>query len=225
MNIYADIDSLFDTRIAVIETIDKKASAAIATKKDYFGRLNDSFVGIDSRITNEVFSKYWEQRDKIDHNLFSITQIPINLFAEQQERLAMKANGIDIEADRLIVNTYPYVFSKEERVAMMKAISEFTTIPEVEFKNLLPEFLTPTFFRTNYRQVIIYDLNQWLDLHIGELEGNSLFDIRFITPLNIKGKATLKIPVSDLVEQSREHLSPFLQVNFLPLGDYCFTVE
>jgi hypothetical protein len=226
-SIYIDFDSLFDTRIALIESIDKKAARTIVQKEKYFTRPDDKFWLLDPRLTEQKFTKAWGKRGEVtDRSLLMMTMMPFKLYQEQQDKALDRANGIVVEDDKLIINSYPYALSKPEKDFMAQELMAMTQIKEILFINQLPDTITPTqIAKWGLRLMIVYDFDLWLNLHYKELANNSIFNVQVVTPLLLKGSALMGTTISGLVEKAKKELGPFLNYEPQPISEFCFMTD
>lgn len=161
--IYVDMDSLFDTRFAVLEQIDP-VLAMINLKNDWSNRSVDVFEGIEK----STFDELYKTRDNSVLALAPSTQV-----IDAVRNWVIKALGVingSPNGDKVVVfvNVYPYLITRKEArnigSAMSLALGETV---EVRMLNANPEHITTKVAKNYFSAMFMYDWDSWL-------EGNTL---------------------------------------------------
>ncbi len=71
----------------------------------------------------------------------------------------------------------------------------------------------------------MYDINEWLELHLESLTKRPLNQLSITTPLLIKGDLSRLRSVAAVVEETRTSLSPLFDYDVKPIEIFCFTVD
>lgn len=223
--VYIDFDSIFDTRIALIQHLSRPAARRVVRTKKYFDRLADDFWNTDNAIKQAEWEDIWENRgSRLDFNTLQMTDVVVELYKEKVERDNLMASGVDVTMDDLVINLWPY---KIDEVAEKHLAEEFTVIgfKQVSFINIDPVSLQASFFHSGYRQVIMYDMNRWLSSAWRSVAEDPLIKTRFISPLFIKGEGNLSMSIGELAAKASEEFKPYFIYNPLPSNMFCFMVD
>lgn len=158
---YTDMDSLYDTRLATLDLLDSSI-AKMALKDDYLNREEDVFPYVDKQI----FKSLYETRDlEVLERAMPTKAIEI---IREFIRIALKQN-IDspvVGAVEVYVNVYPYKVEKSVATEMCKALFHaFGSQVSIHMLNLSPEKVTPGFFADNISVAMMYDYDEWLEVH------------------------------------------------------------
>lgn len=157
--IYTDIDSLFDTRFAVLEQVDQLL-ALTNLKKGWATREADVFEGIDK----ELFDKLYESRDLSVLELAQPTQIidPIRKWIHSAlQTINGSPNGDKVV---LFVNVWPYLLTREKAREFGSSISESVGgAIDVRMINVNPEEIDTETAAAYFSAMFIYDWDTWLE--------------------------------------------------------------
>lgn len=225
MKTYIDIDSIFDTRIAIINHMSEKRAKKIAKDKNYSHRLSDDFSKIDKSFNQARFEELWSVRGDLDLGPMVATSIVFDMLYDTCQRDMVRASGVDLETETLIVNTFPYAFTAGELDDLRSVLEEDTAFESVTFVSYNLDLLTPTYFNTGFGKVYMYDLDSWLKSHIKALEKTTLFKVEFTCPLHLKGKLRVGMSLNAVVENVKMELRGFLKYDPQPSSKYCFVIE
>jgi hypothetical protein len=176
--IYVELDVLLDTRLGTIARISQEA-AEKTLSEEYFKRDVDDFVHVDM----DQYRALYAQRDveTLKHSMCTlgmdfVKQILIKL--DQQGATRPYHDG-----GRLVVNTYPYLLSEEERNEMGLAIAAWIDgIAPVELTYIRPEFLSPEICRMQYASMLMYEYASWINMHVKAFETVRLSTVTLFAP-------------------------------------------
>ena len=158
---YTDMDTLYDTRLATLDLLDSSI-AKMALKNDYLNRDEDKFPYVD----RDIFKSLYETRDlEVLERAMPTKAIEI---IREFIRIALKQN-IDtpnMGVVEVYVNVYPYKVEKSVATEMCKALFHaFGSQVSIHMLNLRPELVTPKFFSETIAVAMMYDYDQWLEIH------------------------------------------------------------
>lgn len=220
---YLDFDSLFDTRIVLLQKMNKKACKQIIKSKSFFTRLDDRFSILDPRFNDDEFKELWAKRSEvIQRDSLTCTLVYSELRKEHMERLNARASGILVDERHLYFNTWPFDLSDSERSEIGDVLLEATGTSKVFFINLGPELITVDYLHASFDQVIMYDLDTWLKLHVTCLKEDPLLKTTFITPLFFKGEQLPTKEIGELINDARELLRPYFDYVPMPSSTFSF---
>ncbi len=156
-----ELDSLLDTRMAVLFNIDPKL-AEEALNGDYLTRKTDSF----GRLTVEEFKEHYDKRNKLALKTAIKTPI-VKLMYEFAFGVLNNSINSPYQTDAKIkVNIYPYDLTASERETLVKTFSFLTDYKAIiEIVSLSPKEITPKMVKEELELLVMYDYTTWLDIH------------------------------------------------------------
>lgn len=159
--LYLDLDSLYDTRLATLESIDPRlAKTAIAN--GYYKRDEDVFPHVDKKTFRELYDQRGE--DLLETAMVTnVLSILSTFIKDSIRRVCETPSKGEIN---VFLNVYPYQIDKTTAHAMLKPLSKLTAgSANVHILNLKPEHLTLRYCRDNFSLMVMYDFEQWLEIH------------------------------------------------------------
>lgn len=158
---YIDLDSLYDTRLATLETIDPEL-AFLALENGYHKREDNKFPMLDQKTFDEIYAG--RDLEVLDRALPTKALELIQSFIRAAERENMESPRVGpIE---IYINVYPYKVSKGVAQEMTKTLFEtMARSADIHLINMSVEQLTPAFFKQNISAALMYDYGPWLDAH------------------------------------------------------------
>lgn len=220
MKVYIDFDSIFDIRMAIVNALDPELAVRIANNENYLTRLSDDLSYLDGRFDKEAFNDLYAKRGSLGLTDMATTAVLDELFIERCERDKAIAQGLDLPKETLVVNVYPFELDNESKLALKESLQSTLEYDACEVISMLPDLLTASFFRDGFSRVIMYDFNQWLEMHVEELKTVTLHDVRFNVPLILKGKNQLKGTLTDTVNTAIQELKGFIRYAPQPLSTF-----
>lgn len=220
------MDALFDTRLSQLFELNPD-SVISAIEGNYLYRDEEVFNGVDKSV---YFEKYHSRTKSLMKNA-TITPIIDMMKQFVKETLVNSVAGPNPVRPRLIVNTYPYVFSNEECNLVKASVMEYikgTAEVDVIYKSY--EDLTPTYLRQEVSVVVMYDYYQWLEVHSvsKRFEKDRCPEVTLIAPgIYFKGK-----PTRQQTEQAKElgmtplgivevHAGPIIDLKLVNIDVFC----
>ena len=231
--IYVSLDELVDTRLGLI-SIHKPDIATLLVKEGsdvYFKRMHDKVLWETLGLTKEEYHTLWNNRDVEVLRNSVVTHIPnvineiIRLYRSSGE------HGLDDIQIYLDVNMHPYRLSTEEQTELEAVLFEMIPILEgISFINVPRKELTHSFIKNKYNYVIMYDFNEWMEIHGPSLKNQLINQVQFFAP-----RIFLEIPDEEEINQdplikglweldpfkvTESMMSPKLGITFIPASDF-----
>jgi len=163
--IYIDLDSLFDTRLSLLELLDTKISLSIYDNRLFYDtRIIDEF----DYITKDIFDAFYRIRD----NLVFFKAIPTNiselvltdiLYIVNNKYLTDESKSITLLAD-----TSKYKLNNEQKEKLKIYLQEVFKLPylqiEVNEYNLMNK--SPNYINDEIFSIYKYDGIKWLNEYL-----------------------------------------------------------
>ncbi len=164
--VLVELDALLDTRLPTLGKISSTSAVACANDNRYFERVQDDFSEICG-IGKEAFRQVYAHRDAETVENAIITEIPFVL-NELVCKLEMESidtpflSGVGVE-----VNIWPYTFEPETQDAIALAVmARCGRETEVICVRKSPAELTPSYIRSRYSGLILYNFRDWMAVQL-----------------------------------------------------------
>lgn len=178
-SIYVPLDVLLDTRLGTLARIDDVAAANVIESGTYQTRQNDEFAGFDK----VVFDQQYKDRDVETLKLSMVTeaiQFLRQLVAVLTEQAIVRPFH---EGAKIVVNIYPYTLSQEEQVDIGRAIEAWMQgMAPVELVAIPTKDLTPAYCKDMYSLMMVYDYEEWLNVHAEAFVHTRLSEVTMYVP-------------------------------------------
>ena len=159
--LYADLDSLLDTRLAVLYEMGEDVIKHVLDN-GYTSRDIDHWDGID----NNLFKAKYAARDKQILKNSAMTPMVTLLREFVIATVAKSVNSPFLFEPKIIINTYPYHLSDDELDMFMSTFVALTKgMAAIELVFMSIEDVTPMYVKKNLSLVIMYDYLKWLETH------------------------------------------------------------
>lgn len=176
--ILVDIDCLFDTRLAVLESMDDILTEEILLN-GYFTRERDDFDGIDLH----EFRKRYKERNLNTLQHSKPTTLLVNLRDTVARYIYNSTREGKINRTELILNIYPYQLNKEEINDFVLCLKYYTdNMVPVRVINSPYTDITPGFLDENVVGFFTYDWYDWLLYHWVPLSKHRLDSVVMMVP-------------------------------------------
>jgi hypothetical protein len=218
--IYVDLDSLMDTRLSTLSSIDKQLAYELLSNGSYIDRLYDEF----GYINHHLFKEFYDRRNKITLLRSFPTKI-VELIATElilMESKQIEANEIPLLT--LTVNTYPYTLTDKEMKSFTHALKLHTLNKklQVAYINIPPTSLTLDFISIHFSVVIMYDYSRWIDYHLSIKSGNAVDTILYVPGVLGNAVKIKKIKdIEDMFDAYSELFGAFINIKHIPVESYC----
>lgn len=159
--LYLDLDVLYDTRLATLELINKDL-AKYSLANGYLQREEDVFKFVDK----ETFRKVYDGRDIAVLEKAAMTRVPEIIKNFMQDSIKKVTTSPFSSAINVFLNVYPYRIDKETARNMLEPLSNLTGgFANVHVLRFSPEQLTLQFCKDNLALMLMYDYEDWLEIH------------------------------------------------------------
>ena len=218
---YIDLDALFDTRIGLLNLLDKKLSIDLVDSDDYKYRFYDEF----EYISNNVFINFYRERDVSILKNSYITRAIELLFVELDVILTEK---IDLGEDTpvtLDVNSYPYVLTDNEKELFKEAIQVYGLTPNLTINILYEPITELTLAKAGgkYSIMIMYDATTWLDYQLSVSLNSSAIDTKLYGAALIKDALVFsKVKaLENIFKMQSELYTPYISYTAIGVEYFC----
>ena len=217
-NIYTDIDTIFDTRIALAYLLDSKNITEFIKSGSYKNRVKDNY----NNISYDIFQALYKVRNKkiLEFALFS------NILANIREQYGISVTDITtVELNSnviLYLNTYPYDLTVEEQDNISNIL--ITLLPNIKIKilNIKYSEIEPEWIKKNVSCMFMYDGIEWLESKVADttLITTPLIDIMLVVPLLSNSELSSKKINSELVNNLYKLTSSLIELVVLPANNF-----
>lgn len=231
---YYDLDSLFDTRLATLEKINKEVAEKLLGSTLYYTRDRDDFEGVNYLDFREAYKK----RDRVT----LANSKPTNVLFSMLDTIMVYIDNTSREGlynkNKIIINIYPYKFTANE-------INEIVTCIKVKTKYMMPVTVINTnpynvdvsYVDNNISYMYMYDWDGWLRNNYLDLAKKRLDDVVLIAPKiwplsKQEGKEQVDkitkdiiynddIEVKDLFKEVQDLAKIFIGLEFMEAREFC----
>lgn len=210
--IYVDLDSLLDTRLGILASIDVD-QAARALGDNYHKRFIDKFPDITASEFKEIYSR--RTADILPFSL--VTDIFEIIHTTVKEAVIENMKGGQNLGHPLTVNIFPYELQPDEIEEMREVVFQLNHgCSDVEIISMSNDDLTPEFIKKNYCMVIKYDFADWLHKQQQNLVAKPMPAVIMIAPSLYYDKEPSE---EKIAEFKRDKLNPFktMELSIAPL--------
>lgn len=176
-----ELDALLDTRLATVSFLDPQHVSTLL-RTTYHTRDNDQFQ-------SKLFSVLEYQQAYANRNVqTTMAAGPTGLHQLMSETIQIDISERDAVAGPYVmdvdVNTYPYRLQPDEQEVLTAVMLDlFPLARSIKVFYLDPKVITPMFLKTgNYTYVVMYDYQNWLNLHVPAFEHTSIPRVTLIGP-------------------------------------------
>ena len=222
--IYVDLDALFDTRVAVLETFGTEAMEQ-AVVRGYYYRVYDEFEG----ISTEQFKERYLNRDASILKKALVTPVArlIHLFGKQT--LSAYIGSPYQRQPKVVLNTFPYKLSLSDDRALIAGLRAVTkNLLDIEIIHHPLEQITPTHVRQTYASMVMYSYWEWLDVHSlnRNLVESKCQQVALIGPRLVKSKeAAKKLEGQDVFTAIETYTGLFIKLQLYPANVFCVDMD
>ena len=200
------LDTLLDTRLGTLATLNPKAAEHVVKTPDYWLREHNNWsVLTGGLVTNEQFNERYAKRDITVLQNSIMTGINVVLLKILAEIDVNDSSGITRTDVGLEVNLAPYELTHDE-IEELEDILRKTYGREllITFCSIPMEELTPKVLRSRYAAIITYAFHEWIVMHDRALLEERTPTFNFIGP-----KLFEKDPSKLTVDQKRDEFTCF----------------
>lgn len=216
INIYVDIDALFDTRMVTLMDfgIDKVEHHV---PRDYYEREMDCFEG----ITLEEFEERYNKRDINTLKRAVITPIAAYIHDFAKRTLVALVSSPLRRQPKVCLNLYPYILDEKSVEMIILGLRAVTkNIIDVEAIYMTPEELTPQHVKENFAQLVMYSYWNWLEIHSlnKNLEHCSCPSVGLIGPQLVREKKATRSTTFDIYGAIETYTRLFIKLQLYPIS-------
>jgi hypothetical protein len=214
-----DLDSLFDTRLAILDMLDPLL-AAHALQNGYLDREDNNFEHCPLELFEQVYAK---RNEEILGNsrMTQIKNIVIEFIKEANKQYKTSKTQA---YPSVYINVWPYKISADASGELLapfhKAVDGKVNIHLI---NMPPEDITPEVCKERFSHMIMYDYMTWLlkQGQSGALQRNPMNEVTLIAPrLYPSGKTDTLIDESQTRNSMEPHecaevyFAPYVKIEF-----------
>lgn len=161
---YIDIDSLLDTRLAVLKILDPNLALTLIENERYHYRIIDSF----GYITNTIFNQYYKRRNNTVLKQATVTNIVDILFSEIVTLKTKPGFYNPLKPIPIHINIFPYSLEEKEKENIIKVMYNILVIDNIEITITDRSFdrISPIYVDNNYICLFMYNGLKWLEYHV-----------------------------------------------------------
>lgn len=222
-DIYTDLDSILDTRLATIFNVDKNIYKEIMNGVDniekYLSRKTDAF----GRLSNLVFRELYKRRDKRTIATPLPNGIPL-LIHSYLASIIEESTKIP----KLYINVYPYELSIKEKTILKRDIqSIYKNIIDVEILDKPIKDITIKFIHENIGLMLMYSGLKWIEYHMSNrsLLSLNLPDVTMIVPKILDNNIFSRQEIDNIFKDQEKTLQPFIQLIFITARTFSLRID
>ena len=217
LNLYVDLDSLFDTRLTILSLAHPGIAEDMCRKGTFVDRTRDEFGHCSERVFRQMYA---QRTSEVLHHS-KPTKI-VHLLGEYVDNVITSSQHLGHNAAiTVFVNTFPYELTDEEVTTLMKVLLVY--MPEVDDINIShQEDISPQWLVSNVAMSIMYDGLKWFNENLanGRLLSYPMSDSILVVPKLIPrshGKVGEEIFTS--IEKESQIL---VKIKFLQSTDFSY---
>lgn len=224
-NFLIELDCLLDTRLCILDNLVDLNTISDFIVNKYHIRKTDNFPG----VSFSKFSSEYKKRNKatLKNALPTYMQKFVLDFAnstiENSIYTPFKQKPL------LTVNIYPYVFSKEEEIKLIKSLSLITgQICDIKLVSLSIDMITPSYVKENLSILCMYNYADWIEYHSKNENFKKVTcpEVTLIGPMiSFKEEYRLENEESKKAfELMEQYMSPLINLILFPISMFSFKV-
>jgi len=221
-NIYVDLDSIFDLRLAMLYYLDPDLTTELTANGKYYSRITDEF----DYITSDIFKAVYENRNKSLLNLAVPTNV-LNLITEYILEFNLDKVSIDNYEETIVyVNIDKFDLNLDEIALIEEYMLKGMKGTKVKVVSMKPIEITPEWVNENISVMFMYYGIEWLELHTATLDliKCPLMDKSLITPAltttAVDGLNKNK-DIDEFFKNVEGLAEKLISISMLPVNDFC----
>lgn len=187
-NTLVELDSLIDTRLAMVYLLDKESATSITKDGSYYKRVKDNY----GSISKDIFDVFYKKRNK-QLLLLGLPTPVFTILKQHYGDIITDEINDEFEDDiKIFVNIYPYDLLESEKEKIIETVNNIIPKSIVEIVSLSKKELTPVWVHENVSTVIMYEGVEWLEYHMSNdnLINNPLLKTLLISPAIVPGSVS-----------------------------------
>lgn len=183
-HILIDLDSLLDTRLGVLESIDPALTRQVIQSNTYWDREHtDWSVLTQGKLSNEDFLACWRDRDnRVLQASMMTAMIPVlgKILADYHRNMKDGVVEVDVGVE---VNIWPYGLEYDDLEVIREALHQYLYDDlEVTFCSRPLTELTPQVMHEHYSAVVLFDFQPWIKHHCFNIAKQRCPGLNLIVP-------------------------------------------
>lgn len=218
-SVYTDIDSLFDTRLPVLNNISHVISGKVLKDGSYFTRVKEQF----DIIGGDIFTPLYEQRNKLVLPFALLTHIVDIIRVKVVEVISDISNMGNLDNLSLYINTYPYKLNLVEVESIKETIGMLVNDINIKMIYIPNDELTPEWIEEHVDLVIKYDGISWLEHNTKNLNliRKPLLSTVFIVPALVDNAVPNKEVTDEMFKVAMAHMRMVADVQYINIEYFC----
>ena len=222
--IYTELDAILDTRLGTLSKISDDAALAVLYSGTYHTREDDKFKDIDP----EQYAELYKNRD-VETLKRSYVTDALAMIGRLADVLSEQASARPYhDGCAIVVNTYPYKLDPAE-------LEEFRNVISVWMKNRAsvrmicasPEELNPFHCKHNYTIMVVYEYQQWMEIHSEAFKTVRLPEVVMMAPAIYFNKTPTKEELEETIKEAAHPMhalellaSPFVELKLINVSHF-----
>ncbi len=220
--LYADLDSLFDTRFAVLEEISPRLAIENLVN-GWQTRKADVPIGMPLEDFQTLYSL------RTDETLAKASQTEVLELMRHwvADIVKLSAGSPDKTTVRIFINVFPFELSEKQARELGEQFKAFFP-PDVDLTmlNIDPKKITPATAKKYFAGMFMYDYHLWKEHHAkeGNFKDIKLPDTALYTPGIFHGKMPTEAELREYTENKIDifkewemYVGPIIGIEFLPV--------
>lgn len=222
---YVTLDTLLDTRFAVLSEICEPGQLNDVMINGYFSRVVDEFHGVDTAR----FSEAYLNRDKKTLKHALLTNIYRQLLTFINRTIEARVATPYITTPLVVLNTFPFKLTESETNTIILALSGVLE-NKADITVIYEDYLTvtPSSAKESYVAMFMYDYWRWMDAQAenGEFEKAQCSSVFLLGPAIFKSKEAIQsVKNLDARRAIEEYASPFVRLTLLDSSEFSVTLS
>ncbi len=213
-NIYIDLDSIIDTRLGLLNSIDSTLAARIYSN-GYQNRHNDNYPMMHFLEFKERYRSRTPLVLKTPFPTMMLSLVQMQAMELSQENLLKGGDGVVT----IYLNFFPYDLDKYEKTIIINSM--LIKMPKrVKIIDVFDESVSLEFVEDNIHTIIKYDGLEWLNKQISITKHSNIniHHVDLIVPDIISYSNKLKVERDDILQHTAFTLLPIVNVMFVSVG-------
>lgn len=218
-DIYVTLDSLMDTRLAVLGQLSSTLAERLLTSGDYLKREHNCFSVYDPTFDDAAFERTYKARDVETLKQAMTTEIvPMLMDMVMRYRVGKDIPGDEMQI-KLTLNIWPYRLNDEASKTFANMLKGSTYCDEVKVINTDIAFCDGDNL-AKYDTIIMDDFDAWSLMHAEKMTHGPLRRRQVNAPLVIRDPKTQRpaIPTEAIGGVARMCFAELMELELLPLN-------
>lgn len=174
------IDTLFDTYLGTLHSINPTLAYKLASNPRYHNRESNKLSLLDSNIVDELIETAYKNRSNKVLRVSKATPLVALIMSHSKSKLESDhPMAIKLE---ITINMHPYALSKDENIELFSTLKKIWNVDKILMTNKSYKSLTPKHLKKFYDLFTIYDLNLWTGYHLNSLKLDKIPNITCLYP-------------------------------------------